>query len=89
MFLYRTESRATLQRLGLPVPDSLPDAIPTIYLVDLTEPTALFLCNRVTMRSADTIYVANAPITDIQKVVNLLLPITEGANYVRYTTTNN
>ncbi len=86
VFLYRTESHATLQRLGLQVPDSLPDAVPTIYLVDLTEPTALFLCNRVAMRSGDTIYVANAPITDIQKVLNLLLPVAQGANYIRYTT---
>jgi polysaccharide export outer membrane protein len=86
VFLYRTESHATLERLGLRVPDTLPDAVPTIYLVDLTDPTALFLCSRVTMHSADTIYVANAPITDIQKVLNLLLPVAQGANYIRYTT---
>ncbi len=86
VFLYRTEDRATLESFGLHVPESLPDKVPTIYLVDLTDPTALFLCNRVSMRSGDTIYVANAPITDLQKVLNLLLPVTESGSFVRATT---
>jgi polysaccharide export outer membrane protein len=85
MFLYRTETRATLERLGLPVPSSLPDKVPTIYLIDLTNPTAIFLCNQVSMHSGDTIYVANAPITDLQKVLNLLVPLGQTADYVRYT----
>ncbi len=85
MFLYRTETRATLERLGLPVPPSLPDKVPTIYLVDLTNPTAIFLCNQVSMHNGDTIYVANAPITDLQKILNLLVPAAQSANYVRYT----
>jgi polysaccharide export outer membrane protein len=86
MFLYRTETRATLERLGLPIPPSMPDKVPTIYLVDLTNPTAFFLCNQVSMHSGDTIYVANAPITDIQKVLNLFVPLAQSADYVRYTT---
>jgi polysaccharide export outer membrane protein len=86
VFLYRTEKRATLEQFGLSVPPGLPDAIPTIYLVDLTNPTAFFLCSHVEMHSGDTIYVANAPITDIQKVLNLLVPIAQSADYVRYTT---
>jgi polysaccharide export outer membrane protein len=86
LFLYRTEKRATLEQFGLQVPPGLPDKIPTIYLVDLTNPTAFFLCNRVSMRNGDTLYVANAPITDIQKVVNLLVPFAQTADYVRYIT---
>jgi polysaccharide export outer membrane protein len=83
VFLYRLESRATLERLGLHVPATLPDKIPTIYMVDLTDPTGFFLTNRVMMRSNDTIYVANAPITDLQKILTVLLPFSETAGYVK------
>lgn len=83
VFLYRNETHATLEKLGMQVPDSLPAKIPTIYLVDLTNPSALFFCNNVEMRNGDTIYVANAPITDLQKVVNLFLPAAEIGNFVR------
>jgi polysaccharide biosynthesis/export protein len=86
LLLYRYETPDTLKRFGLQVPPSLPDKIPTIYLVDLTDPTGFFLCSQVTMRNSDTIYVANAPITDIQKVLNLFLPFAQSADYVRVTT---
>ena len=83
VFLYRYETHATLEKFGLTVPDSLPAKIPTIYLVDLTNPSGFFFCNNVEMRNGDTIYVANAPITDLQKVANLFLPFAETANNVR------
>lgn len=86
VFLYRYETRATLEGLGLAVPGTLPEKVPTIYAVDLTSPGGFFLCNRVAMHNGDTIYVSNAPITDVQKVLNILLPFTQSANYVRTAT---
>lgn len=85
VFLYRYETHATLERLGLQVPASLSAKVPTIYAVDLTDPSGFFLCNRVAMRNGDTIYVANAPSTNLQKILNLFLPFTESANFVRTT----
>jgi polysaccharide export outer membrane protein len=81
VFLYRYESRATIQALGLHVPATLPDRIPTVYALDLTDASSFFLASRITMRKNDTIYVSNAPITDINKVLTLLLPLSESGSY--------
>ncbi|MDR3536955.1 MAG: polysaccharide export protein [Acetobacteraceae bacterium] len=86
VFLYRYETRATIEGLGVHVPASLPDRIPTIYALDMTDASSFFLANRIAMRNNDTIYVSNAPITDISKVFTLLLPFTESGSFVRATT---
>jgi polysaccharide export outer membrane protein len=85
IFLYRYETKATIKSLGLSVPASLPDRIPTIYALDMTDAASFFLANQIAMRNDDTIYVANAPITDINKVFTLLVPFTETTSFVRNT----
>ncbi len=72
VFLYRRESRATLERLGLVVPPGLPEPIPTVYTVNLLDPAGFFLTSSFWMRNHDTIYVSNAPITDLTKILNFL-----------------
>ena len=86
VFIYRYETKAVMAGLGLPIPASLPDKIPTVYAIDMTDASAFFLANRFMMRGGDTIYVSNAPITDINKVLTLLLPFAESASFVRTTT---
>jgi polysaccharide export outer membrane protein len=81
VFLYRYESRATISGLGLRVPPTLPEQIPTVYALDLTDAASFFLATRITMRAGDTIYVSNAPITDINKVLTMLLPLAESGSY--------
>jgi polysaccharide export outer membrane protein len=72
VFLYRRETRATLEHLGLVVPPDLPDPVPTIYTVNLLDPAGFFLTSSFWMRNHDTIYVSNAPITDWTKILNFL-----------------
>jgi len=86
VFLYRYETHAALERFGLRVPPSLPVKVPTIYAIDLTDPSGFFLCNRIAMRNGDTIYVANAPSTDLTKVLNVLLPLAESASAINSAT---
>jgi polysaccharide biosynthesis/export protein len=85
VFLYRYETRATIANLGVAVPATMPQRIPTIYALDLTNAASFFLASRIAMRNGDTIYVSNAPITDLTKVMTLLLPFTESASYSRST----
>jgi polysaccharide export outer membrane protein len=85
VFVYRYESRDAISNLGLKVPASLPDKIPTIYALDMTDASSFFLANKIAMRNGDTIYVSNAPITDISKVFTLLLPFTQSGSFVRTT----
>jgi polysaccharide export outer membrane protein len=72
IFLYRRETRANLQKLGLTVPDGVPDPVPTVYVVNFLDPGGFFLASSFWMRNHDTIYVSNAPIADITKVLTLL-----------------
>lgn len=56
--------------------------VPAIYHLDLRDSNALFLARRFPMRNKDIMYVSNAPLTEVQKVltlVNLLLtPVITG-----------
>jgi polysaccharide export outer membrane protein len=81
VFVYRFEKRATIEGLGVAVPPTMPARIPTIYALDLTNAGSFFLANRIAMRNGDTIYVSNAPITDINKLLTLLLPLSESGSY--------
>ena len=86
VFLYRNESQETLRNLGLKVQGNPSDEIPTIYAIDLTKADGIFLCNSIWMRDSDTIYVSNAPAADLQKLINLVLPVTNAAYYYKAVT---
>lgn len=81
VFLFREESRGTLEQIGLHVPPTLGASVPTIYMIDLTDPAGLFYCNKIWMRNRDTIFVSNAPAADITKFINSVLPWTQSAFY--------
>ena len=74
VFVYRFEDRTVLSALGIEVPTGMPDQIPTIYLVDLSDPSGFFLAGRMAMRGQDLLYVSNAPSTDLAKILALVLP---------------
>lgn len=84
VFLFRLERRALLDRLGVPIPAaSAGGEVPTVYHADFLNPSAFFLAQRFPMRHGDLIFVSNAPATDLQKFLQLLLPITSSAAQVR------
>jgi polysaccharide export outer membrane protein len=76
VFLYRTEDRATLAKLGS-VPDTMPEKMPTIYVLDLSEAAGYFYAQRMMMRNEDLLFVSNAPATDLTKFLNLVVPIAQ------------
>lgn len=59
------------------------DPTPVVYLLKLRDPNALFLARRFAMHNKDILYVSNAPLSDVQKVltlINLLVsPVISGA----------
>jgi polysaccharide export outer membrane protein len=57
------------QAQGVPVEAG---GVPTIYQLDMRAPASLFLARSFPMRNKDIVYVSNAPVTDIQKVFQLL-----------------
>ncbi|MFS8038253.1 polysaccharide biosynthesis/export family protein [Xanthobacter sp. AM11] len=73
IFLYRVESRATLERMGVDVSDVREPRIPTIYTVNFREPTGYLLATKVPMRNKDVLYIANAGSVELTKFLNLVL----------------
>ncbi len=85
VFIYRFEDPATLSALGLSPPGPASRPVPTIYLVDLSDPRGLFYASRFTMRSEDTIFVSNAPETDLTKLLSVISTATNSSAAVHST----
>lgn len=52
---------------------------PVVYRVDLKEPSSLFVAQQFEVQPRDVLYVANAPGAELQKFLNLLLPLVNPA----------
>jgi len=74
IYMFRVETRETLRRMGVDV-TNLPDGkVPTIYVVNLRDPTGFLLSTKVPMRDKDIIYIANASSVELAKFLALVLP---------------
>ena len=73
VYVVRFEDPAIARRFsqadGVPV---LANGVPSIYHVNLRNPSSLFLAQRFPMRNRDILYVANANYSDLQKVLNMV-----------------
>lgn len=72
VFLYRYEERPLLQKLGIDTSRFIYDRIPTIYHVNLRDPSGMLLASGFQMRSKDVMYVANAKVVDYYKLLTLI-----------------
>jgi polysaccharide export outer membrane protein len=84
VFLFRFEPPKVVQALGVPVLSAKPDGpSPVLYHLDLQQVLGYFLAKQIAMHDEDIIYVANAPMTDLQKFFTLIgtisAPIISGA----------
>jgi polysaccharide export outer membrane protein len=72
VFVYRFEDRHLLEKLGVDTKKFSLDKIPTIYHVNLRDPSGLLLASGFQMRSKDVIYIANAKVVDYYKLLTLI-----------------
>lgn len=82
VFVYRIESRATLERMGVDTstfPQDRQD-IPTIFRVNFRDPSGFFAARRFPMRDNDIIYVDNADQVEITKFLNMVTTVTGSAS---------
>ncbi|ODN71321.1 polysaccharide biosynthesis/export family protein [Methylobrevis pamukkalensis] len=83
VFIYRMEQRTILSRLK---PDSqvlasnYGETVPVIYRLDLRAPAGLFMAKQFQVYDKDTIYVANAKLSEIQKFLTLVGTLTQPAS---------
>jgi polysaccharide export outer membrane protein len=86
IYVYRYEDRAFLSKLGVDVNRFTLDRIPTIYHLNLRDPSGLLLASAFQMRTKDVMYVANAKVVDYYKLLLLLnnttATVSNGANAV-------
>lgn len=86
VFVYRDEPRENIYALGIDAKTPLPARVATVYVVDLTEPQGLFHARSFPMHAEDLMYMSNAPATDINKFLTLIIsPVTGSGSAVRAT----
>ena len=77
VFLFRFEDPAALDPQLLVNARTTPDGkIPVIYRVDMSDPATLLVAQRFPVKNKDVLYVANAPLTDFAKFVNIVASLT-------------
>ncbi|MBV8920756.1 polysaccharide biosynthesis/export family protein [Bradyrhizobium sp.] len=72
VYVYRHEDRPFLQRLGIDTSRFITDSVPTIYHINLRDPSGLLLASTFQMRTKDVMYVANAKVVDYYKFLTLV-----------------
>lgn len=72
VFLYRTEPRSLVEKMGTDVSGFEGKTIPVIYSLDLRDPSGFFLAKQVDMRNKDIIFVANAASVEITKFLQFV-----------------
>ena len=72
IYVYRFESRHFLEKLGVDTTRFTYDMIPTIYHVNLRDPSGLLIASGFQMRTKDVMYVANAKVVDYYKFLTLI-----------------
>jgi polysaccharide biosynthesis/export protein len=81
VFVYRYEDRHFLKKLGVDTTRFTYDRIPTIYHVNLRDPSGYLLASGFQVRAKDVMYVANAKVVNYYKLLTLI-------NNTAVTTTN-
>lgn len=72
VFIYRYEDRGLLQKMGVDTTRFSYDRIPTIYHLNLRDPSGYLLAAGFQMRTKDVMYVANARVVDYFKLLALI-----------------
>ncbi len=72
VYVYRYEDRDFLSKLGVDTTRFTYDRVPTIYRVNLRDPSGMLLAAGFQMRTKDVMFVANARVVDYYKLLTLI-----------------
>jgi polysaccharide export outer membrane protein len=72
VFLYRSEPRELLASMGYDVSRFEGRYVPTVYALDLRDPSGFFLARQIALRDRDVLFVANAISVDVVKLLNFV-----------------
>jgi len=72
LYVYRYEDRRYLEKLGVDTTKFTLDRVPTIYHLNLRDPSGMLLASAFQMKIKDVMYVANAKVVDYYKLLLLI-----------------
>jgi polysaccharide export outer membrane protein len=72
LYVYRYEQRHYLEKLGVDTTRFASEMIPTIYHLNLRDPSGMLLASAFQMKIKDVMYVANAKVVDYYKLLLLI-----------------
>ena len=72
IFLFRFEDPAAVRTESRPLPLTPEGKVPVVYKMDLKDPRSFLVAQHFPMRNKDVLYVANAPVAEVQKFLNIL-----------------
>lgn len=75
MFIFRLEDRQALTWPSQPVRTTVNGKVPVIYHINLKDPDSFFVAQSFMMDNKDVLYVSNAPVAELQKVLNLVFSV--------------
>jgi polysaccharide biosynthesis/export protein len=75
VFIFRFVPQNALDWPRQPVSVTPDNTVPVVFRVDLTDPNSFFLMQSFPIENKDVLYVSNAPVTELQKFLNLLFTV--------------
>ena len=84
VFIFRFEPKDALDWPRQPARATPEGMVPVVYRIDLTNPGSFFLMQSFPIENKDVLYVSNAPVTELQKFLNLLFTVAYPAIAVQY-----
>lgn len=75
VFIFRFEPRSALAWPKQPVKATPEGYVPVVFRIDLSDPNSFFLMQSFPMENRDVLYVSNAPVTELQKFLNVLFTV--------------
>jgi polysaccharide biosynthesis/export protein len=75
VFIFRFENKDALPWPHEPVTTTNDGLVPAVFRIDLSDPRSFFLIQSFPIENRDILYVSNAPITEMQKFLNVLFTV--------------
>jgi polysaccharide biosynthesis/export protein len=75
IFIFRFEPENALPWPRQPARATPDGQVPVVFRIDLTDPSSFFVMQSFPMEDRDVLYVSNAPVTEMQKFLNLLFTV--------------
>ncbi|HIE5944435.1 polysaccharide biosynthesis/export family protein [Burkholderia cepacia] len=75
VFVFRLENASALNWPNQPIRTTVDGKVPVIYRINLKDPNSFFVSQSFMMDNKDVLYVSNAPVTEVQKVLNLVFSV--------------